>query len=351
MKINIYLNFFRGIAGGYKVIYQYANYFSKKGYDVVIYYDLHNGENSKRIPKKIVYILRKLYLNNYPYYYPLDKKIKQIGVANIENKNIRNADIGIFTSPNTAHSSKKLSKEKGKSIYFIQGYEDWWNDKDYLHQSYKLCDINVVISNWLKEIVDSYSNKESIVITNGIDITKFKKNNGIEKIPYSIAYIYHKDSIKGCEYGIDALLKLKKKYKELQVFMFGNPKRPKNLPDWINYVHKASENEVIDIFNKCEIYICSSIHEGFGLPGLEAMACQCAVITTDCLGPREYANNKNAFICKIKDSYSIFNEACEALDNKILRNKKIKEANKTISNWDIKNSLSKFDELLAKIMN
>ena len=50
VKINIILNFFRGIAGGYKVVYQYANFLVSEGHDVIIYYDLHNGVNSKRIP-------------------------------------------------------------------------------------------------------------------------------------------------------------------------------------------------------------------------------------------------------------------------------------------------------------
>ena len=62
MKINIFLNFFRGIAGGYKVIFQYANYLVQNGNDVIIYYNLQEGKNNKKIPNKIMLLYRKIYL-------------------------------------------------------------------------------------------------------------------------------------------------------------------------------------------------------------------------------------------------------------------------------------------------
>ena len=71
MKINIFLNFFRGIAGGYKVIFQYANYLVQNGNDVIIYYNLQGGKNNKKIPNKIMLLYRKIYLKKYPYYFKL----------------------------------------------------------------------------------------------------------------------------------------------------------------------------------------------------------------------------------------------------------------------------------------
>lgn len=345
VKINIILNFFRGIAGGYKVVYQYANFLVSEGHDVTIYYDLHNGVNSKRIPKKIMLLVRKNFLKKYPYYFSLEKSIKQIGIKDIENNLIRDADICILTSPNVANGSINLDTKKGKKIYFIQGYENWWNDEKFLNDSYKICEKNIVISEWLKEIVDKYSKNKSVVICNGIDLSKFKViNRKKDRIGHSISMVYHLDEIKGCKYGLDAIYRLKLIYPDLVVNIFGNPKRPKALPKWINYKQKASEDEIVDILNNSSIFMCTSIHEGFGLPGLEAMACGCVLVTTNCFGPLEYANERNAIICETKEPNQLFEGVKRVFENDNLKNSLLQQAKIDVEKWDIKKSMHQFEK-------
>lgn len=50
-----------------------------------------------------------------------------------------------------------------------------------------------------------------------------------------------------------------------------------------------NDSHMADIYNKAHIFIFPSWKEGFGLPALEAMACGCAVILSDCGGVNEYA--------------------------------------------------------------
>ena len=54
-------------------------------------------------------------------------------------------------------------------------------------------------------------------------------------------------------------------------------------------VKPTSDIDISMVYNKSLIFISTSWWEGFGLPGLEAMACGCAVITSDSGGCREYA--------------------------------------------------------------
>lgn len=347
MKINIFLNFFKGIAGGYKVVYQYANYLSQKKYDVCIYYELNNGYNSRKIPKLIMIVLRKIYLKKYPYYFKLNKNIKQKGIKTICDKYVRNADIGIFTSPIIVEKSKRLSREKGKKINFVQAYENWWNTDKEIKDSYKECDLNIVISNWLLDIVRKNSNKEVVLVRNGIDLSLFKNKQKIRKL-HSISMIYHEDEIKGCKYGLEALSVLKKEYPDLEANLFGFPKRPDNLPVWINYTESANEEQVVNIMNNSTLFLCTSLHEGFGLPGLESLACGCILITTDCFGPLEYANEKNSIICKKEDVDSIVCSVKEVFENDEFREKLLKNAKKTVLKWDIKNSMLEFEKNLIK---
>jgi glycosyltransferase involved in cell wall biosynthesis len=53
-------------------------------------------------------------------------------------------------------------------------------------------------------------------------------------------------------------------------------------------VETTSEIGMSAFYNRCHIFVFASRSEGFGLPPLEAMACGCAVVTTDCGGVRDY---------------------------------------------------------------
>lgn len=49
-------------------------------------------------------------------------------------------------------------------------------------------------------------------------------------------------------------------------------------PDELCFTGYITDEELIQLYNLCELYIFPSWHEGFGLPALEAMACGAAVI-------------------------------------------------------------------------
>ena len=313
----------------------------------MIYYDLNNGKNKRHLPKSIMLIIRKKFMKNYPYYFNLDKNVKQICVNQIEDKRIRQADISISSSPHTAYKVDKLGPDKGKKIYFIQGYENWHTKSESeLHNTYKLGHKNIVIAKWLKKIVDYHSGKDTVISFNGIDLNifKIKTADTFFRKKYSIAMLYHDSENKGCKYGIDALYKLKEKYNELEVNMFGFPERPDDFPDWINYTKKASEEEIANILNNSSIFMCTSIFEGFGLPGLEAMACGCALVTTDCKGVLEYANENNSIICEPKNAQALYEAVCKIFDDEVLRAKLIENATATAKFWSLDRANIEFEK-------
>ena len=351
LKINIVLPGFsvkEKVNGGYKVIYQYSNYLSENGFDICIYYNLMNGVNQKgfpnwltRIVKKALFFIKK---KNFPSWFKLNKKIIQ-KLCNINNKNIRNADIIIATAYVTTDDVKKLNKSKGKKVYFIQDFENWNGVSDEeVYNSYKLGFTNIVVSKWLKNIVDKNSNAKSVLISNGIDEKIFKITNKIEdRNNHSIAYLYHNDVRKGCKYGKQILEKLYQKYPDLHVELFGYPPRPKNLPLYIHYTQNANEKEVAKIMNESAIYMCTSLEEGFGLPGLEAMFCGCALVSTETQGVYEYANDDCAMLSNIDKMYDNICYLFEKNDKRInmawLGNKNVQKNKLSISQDKFKDAM------------
>ena len=56
----------------------------------------------------------------------------------------------------------------------------------------------------------------------------------------------------------------------------------------VTYVMAPSDDEVNELFNRATVFVQTSVHEGFCLPPLEAMATGGAVVCTDAHGNRDF---------------------------------------------------------------
>ncbi|MBP1224030.1 glycosyltransferase family 4 protein [Flavobacterium sp. 1355] len=61
-----------------------------------------------------------------------------------------------------------------------------------------------------------------------------------------------------------------------------------NIKDF-DIVRPKSDEDIVKVYLESDIFISTSLSEGFGLPPLEAMACGCGVITSDSGGINEFA--------------------------------------------------------------
>jgi glycosyltransferase involved in cell wall biosynthesis len=68
----------------------------------------------------------------------------------------------------------------------------------------------------------------------------------------------------------------------------------------------GTEAEMAAFYHRCDIFVFASRSEGFGLPPLEAMACGCAVVTTDCGGVSDFARQEeNCLLVPPADSTAL----------------------------------------------
>ncbi|MHC5247727.1 glycosyltransferase family 4 protein [Enterococcus sp. LJL90] len=295
--------FTRQPIGGYKIVFEYANRLASAGYDVSILFLNDDVLKKYHLPKKVKPIIANYLTKIEPTWFPLDKKVLKI--SNLEKNytfKLREIDVVFATGVETVETVLDLFSNSRK-FYFIQGYENWHTDESYLHKTYSENMTNIVVSNWLKRKVDFYGKAESILISNPIDIKKYRVTNPIEsRSSRKIGILYHQSKMKGLDYSIAALKVLKERFSDLQVEMFGTPKRPQNLPAWVNYTRGASQSETIKIYNKVSVFLSGAIEEGFGLTGLEAMACGAALVSTNYSGVKEYAvDGVNALLSPVEN--------------------------------------------------
>ena len=101
--------------------------------------------------------------------------------------------------------------------------------------------------------------------------------------------------------------------------------------------------------NRSEVFICSTIDEGFGLPGLEAMACGCAECSTDYTGVHEYVvDGYNALLSSIRDPQAMADNVSRLFDDDELRNQIVANGIKTGKEKSVDNSYKKFKSVLEE---
>ena len=76
----------------------------------------------------------------------------------------------------------------------------------------------------------------------------------------------------------------------------------------------VSDNELLHLYHNCQLFICPSTHEGFGLPPLEAMACGAPVIASNRSSLPEVIGNTEALFDPY-DETEICSKILEVLEN------------------------------------
>jgi glycosyltransferase involved in cell wall biosynthesis len=97
--------------------------------------------------------------------------------------------------------------------------------------------------------------------------------------------VFSHPGFKGADIAIEAFELLKKEMPDVRVISFGNSwrrslKKGPSLPKWTEYVVLPSQARIPEIYAQCDVWVCASRSEGFGLPILEAMACRTPVVST-----------------------------------------------------------------------
>jgi glycosyltransferase involved in cell wall biosynthesis len=135
---------------------------------------------------------------------------------------------------------------------------------------------------------------------------------------------------KGTSDGLRALEEAKRRSPRLTALLFGTGTRPKGLPAWVSYFRDPPQTRLVDgIYNASSIYLCPSLAEGWALPPAEAMACGCALVSTDIGGVRDYAGHgTTALLSPVADTAGMA-ENLHSLLADALRREEIARAGKS----------------------
>lgn len=314
MKI-VYLVPFSFVCGGLRVVFEQANRLQERGHQVKI-----------------------ISLQGDRGWFPL--KAEFVPVPCFEG-HIPETDILIATFNTTARSAYESGR--GIPFYLIQGYESlFYEDRAYWTQceeSYRLPLAHLYVSNWLKDLIETRFGQKGYLVSNGIDLKQFKPSpplsvSGPKK--KMILMVYSPFKLKNC---LDGLLSFKLAREELagiELIMFGTSPSPAvDFP--YTYFYNPAQGNIPKIYSSSDCLIFPSLAEGFGLPPLEAMACGCPVVTTDCGGIRDFAvDSQSALLVSPQKIEEMARTIIRLLTDESLRKELIKNGLLTAKkfSWD-----------------
>jgi glycosyltransferase involved in cell wall biosynthesis len=256
----------------------------------------------------------------------------------------------VATAFSTAFHVDGYRPRKGRKFYLIQGYETWLGPEERVKASWRLPLKKIVISRWLLRLVEESSRTDQIAhIPLGLDFSHFKITEPIrERSVPRVGMPAATHLIKGTRDGLAALELAKDRLPELEAVLFGTHPRSPEIPDWIEYVQLPSADELLEIYNSCQVFLYPSRVEGWGLPASEAMACGCALVATSYEGLKEFAaDGETALLAPIGQPEMLAQRLIEALADDDLRIRIAEAGHEQIQRFDWDRAVDSMERLLT----
>ena len=232
-----------------------------------------------------------------------------------------------------------------------------WFTKSYFN---KLYDCVTVLTNADKEIANNYL-QNVVVMPNPVFLTTCDEGVVKEKVIMACGRVYDW-YVKGFDILIEAWSKISEQYPEWKVVIVGGGDQ-----DSISYLDSLCESnsvgtsveftgfskDVKSFYEKAEIFVLSSRHEGFGLVLVEAMSQGCACVAFDFKGriSEIVSDGVDGVICHTNDAESLSLAIKNVIDNESLRRQLQQAAGKKCIKFSIENIVLKWESLLNSLVS
>ncbi|MFY0603282.1 MAG: glycosyltransferase family 4 protein [Flavobacteriaceae bacterium] len=255
-------------------------------------------------------------------------------------------------------------------IYFGSSSLHWYDPSSYL--TYLNPRIDAIIGNsdyvfsHVKKQLFGKNKEKAVRIFKGYNSNWFKNippfdysSLGIPKEAIKVCLVGNHRKVKGTKYFLESSYHLSSK-KEIHYIVIGENtdkyplnKIAKNSPIASNIHILGTRKDVISLLKSSDIYVQTSINEGFGRAISEAMAVGKPIVMTDAGGCTELIDKESGIITPIKDAKSIAKAISKLANNDRLRLEmggKAKQRINTVYHIDntIKDTLNLYKELLKK---
>jgi glycosyltransferase involved in cell wall biosynthesis len=284
--------------GGYKVVYQYANFLAQAGHRVHLVQmrpdqlrDLTPAP-VRRTVRTLIYALGR---HARPRWFPLDKRITVTNYARQAAEYVPVSDAVVATAMETAHVASLAAEQQSiPGVYFIQHYELWSDDPSYVDSTWRLPLRKIVIAPWLQQKAADLG-ETAVVVPNAIDANAFPLGPLIADRPMQILGLVSDLGWKRTDLLAETMELVAAEMPGVVLKTFGVVDKPSVLSEGVLHTRSPRPEDLRTLYQDSRVFLCTSDSEGFGLPPAEAMASGATVVSTDIGGVRSYADGVALF--------------------------------------------------------
>lgn len=253
-----------------------------------------------------------------------------------------------------------LLKKLNKKIIYLTSWPYWDYSKDVVKPNFItkklwnsfLKNLSVVTTTKTARENISKNGTNAIHIPHAVDLNIF---NYTKRKDNKVKVLYVGRIVK--EKGIEGLVNVARKFNNIEFWFVGKGNLVyllKELPNVKYFGFIEDKKKLAEIYSKCDIFVLNSYEienweELFGISLTEAMSSGLAIISTDCIGPKEIIKNGvNGYLIKQKDEKALVSCLDKLIKDKNLRDKFVANGLKIVKKeYDI----SKWSEDWFKLLN
>ena len=212
----------------------------------------------------------------------IDKKMEGsdaplISIARNYSKDYKNQYAYMDLNPTCMRFIRKNQVELSDYLPFPKTSDKVLEWQEYFQlQSYKNTKALFTMSEWAREIII----KNSDVDSNKVYAVGAGINMDVSRIDYSkkqgnkFLFIGKDFYRKGGDLIVRAFIELRKKYKNIELYIAGPSSKPSVIPDegnGITFCGTLPYNEIAELYNKCDFFCMPSRFEAYGIVVIEAL--------------------------------------------------------------------------------
>jgi glycosyltransferase involved in cell wall biosynthesis len=304
--------------GALKVIYEHADQLAARRHRVTLVHPCQTGqaEGPGADP--------------HPWFEFRSKGVRSLVVPDLAGHSIPgHFDLVVGTAWQTVAAVQALPPRFGRKTYFLQDHESYLLGDEAIRaamtRTFAVPWPLIVNSEPVQHLVETVAGRHCHRIPCVVDTAAFGLDIPIDSgARQLIGFAARTEQAKRTSDAITALQLVRSHLpvgRRPGAWCFGAYPRA-GLPSWITHYPAPSDSELRQLYNRTAVFVVPSLHEGFGLPGAEAMACGAALVSTRNGGVNAYATHaKSAWLCPAGDPQALASATNKLVSDASLRHR------------------------------
>ena len=329
--------------GGQRMLAEITNGLAMRGHDVTILMPPHGKVD-----------------------YPTNAKLVRTKTVTIEESDFPYSDIIISNFYTTVPTAQEASQQgKGKHVRFSLCYEPPFLPNNNLSfMTYNLTPHLIVLSESQQEIIKQIHGIKGHIVPVGISSTFKNMHTRSGNSPLQISAIvripeggfsWHRDQ----EFLISQLETVKTLHPDVIINLISPPDEFYHSPTLqsmkashpFRWLTPADDIELCYHYNHTDIFVNSSIYDSASIPGLEAMKCGAALVTTYNGGNLEYCRHGENALISYRFQNRLQEDILRLIQNPSLRSRLAIAGENEATKWTWERSTIAFEQVLQKIIS